>query len=96
MLGTGLEVRMDVTLNLTALDEATRTWLQDEARRTGTSVELVIERLIQRSVARERQAARAQRFHDLDGLAGTWSAEEADAFRTATADFAQTDPELWR
>ena len=87
---------MDVTLNLTALDAATRTWLQDEARRAGTSVELVIERLIQRSVAQERQAARAQRFHDLDGLAGTWSTEEADEFRVATADFTQTDPDLWR
>lgn len=87
---------MDITLNLNTMDAATRAWIQDEARRTNISVEVVVERLIQRGVAAERQAARAQRYHDLDRLAGTWSAEEANAFRTATADFAQIDPALWR
>lgn len=87
---------MDITLDLATFDVATRTWIQDEARRTGTSLEVVIARLIKRGVDVERQAARAQRFHDLDSLAGTWSAEEADAFRAATADFDQIDPALWR
>ncbi|MEI6778816.1 MAG: hypothetical protein WCK70_18105 [Chloroflexales bacterium] len=86
---------MEIMLHMTALDMATRTWIQHEAQRTGASVETVIERLIQRGVMAERQAARTQRFHDLDGLAGTWSSEEAEAFRAATADFAQIDPALW-
>jgi len=50
--------------------------------------------LLQRGVAAERQVERAQRFHDLDSLAGTWSAEEVDAFRAATH-FTQIDPTLW-
>lgn len=87
---------MDITLNLDIMDAATRAWIQDEARRTNTSVEVVLERLIQRGLAAERQEARAQRYHDLDRLAGTWSADEADAFRAATADFEQIDPALWR
>ncbi len=86
---------MDVVVHMTAMDMATRTWIQHEAQRTGVSVERVIERLIQRGVMAEQQAMRAQRFHDLDPLAGTWSGEEAEAFRTATADFAQIDPALW-
>jgi hypothetical protein len=96
MLNAHWEANMDVTLNLSALDKATRAWIQDEARRTGTSLEEVIERLIQRSVALERQTEQAQRYHDLDSLAGTWSEEETNAFRAATADFAQVDPALWQ
>lgn len=87
---------MDIMLHMTALDTATRTWIQNEARRTGTSVETVIERLILRGVVAERQSSRAQRFHDLDDLAGTWSVEDAEEFRVATADFSQIDPALWR
>lgn len=87
---------MEITLNMNALDGVTRDWIQDEARRTGASVEEVIERLIKRGITAERQAARAQRYHDLDSLAGTWSAEDADAFRLATADFAKIDETLWQ
>ena len=87
---------MEITLNMNALDGATRDWIQDEARRTGASVEEVIERLIKRGITAERQAALAQRYHDLDNLAGTWSAEVADVFRLVTADFAQIDETLWQ
>ena len=87
---------MELTLNLNMLDNITRAWIEDEARRTSVSVEQVIERLIQRGVAFERQAVQAQRYHDLDSLAGTWSADEADAFQAATVDFAQIDTTLWR
>lgn len=87
---------MELILNLNMLDNITRAWIEDEARRTSVSVEQVIERLIQRGVAFERQAARAQRYHDLDSLAGTWSTDEADAFQAATVNFAQIDTTLWR
>lgn len=87
---------MEITLNMDALDGATRNWIQDEARRTGASVEEVIDRLIKRGIMAERQSAQAQRYHDLDKLAGTWSSEEADAFRLATADFTQIDVRVWQ
>jgi hypothetical protein len=32
---------------------------------------------------------------DLDALAGTWSENEADAFKAAIAPLEQVDPELW-
>jgi hypothetical protein len=47
--------------------------------------------LIKRGITAERRSAQAQRYHDLDKLAGTWSSEDADAFRLATADFARID-----
>jgi hypothetical protein len=91
-----LEASLEITLNMDLFHRVTRVWIHDEARRTGASVETVIERLIQRGIAVERQAARVQRYDNLDHLAGTWSAEEADAFRVATADFTQIDTTLWR
>lgn len=87
---------MEMTVHINTLDRVTQVWIQDETRRTGASVEQVIARLIQRGVAIERQAARVQRYHDVDHLAGTWSAEEADTFRSTLADFAQIEPGLWR
>ena len=33
--------------------------------------------------------------HDLDGLAGTWTEEEAAEFETATEGFRQVEPDLW-
>jgi hypothetical protein len=95
-LGDGLEAAVDITLNIDVLGTSTRIWIEDEARRTGKSVEAVIEHLIQRGVAVERQASLPQLFHDLDSLAGTWSVEEANAFRAATTDFSKIDETLWR
>ncbi len=34
-------------------------------------------------------------YHDLDDLAGTWSAEEAESFETVIADFEKIDEHLW-
>lgn len=81
---------------ITHLDSATRAWIQEESRRTGASVEVIIERLIQRGIAAELQVARGQRFHDLDALAGTLSAEDAAEFQTVLADFEQIDAALWK
>lgn len=35
-------------------------------------------------------------YHDLDMLAGTWSAEDGTQFLAAIADFNQVDAELWQ
>jgi hypothetical protein len=87
---------MDIRFSTTTLDTATRAWIEEESRRTGAPVEAVIARLIQRGLAAESGAGTAPRYHDLDELAGTWSADEADAFRASIGDFARIDPALWR
>ena len=68
-------------LTITQLDHTVTEWIEQEAQRTGMPIEAV---------------ARRQRYHDLDALAGTWSAEEADEFRHAIADLNQIDPTLWQ
>lgn len=40
-------------------------------------------------------AGGAGRSHELDALAGTWSAEEAAEFDAALQELRRTDPELW-
>lgn len=87
---------MEMTVHMHTLDSVTRTWIQDEARRTGSSLETVIARLIQHGIVAERQAARTHTYHDLDALAGTWSVEEARAFHTAMSAFSQIEPALWQ
>lgn len=87
---------MDVTVDLDQLNAATRQWIEDEARCRGISLEAVIERLIERGFTVEVQADQRQCYHDLDALAGTWSAEEAAEFKPATRDFEQIDTALWQ
>jgi hypothetical protein len=37
-----------------------------------------------------------KKYDDLNTLAGTWSAEEAQAFNRNTAAFAEVDAALWK
>jgi hypothetical protein len=83
-------------LTITQLDHTVTEWIEQEAQRTGMPIEAVARRLIYRGLEVERQQARQQRYHDLDALAGTWSAEEAEEFRHAIAEFNQIDPTLWQ
>ncbi len=87
---------MGQPLTITQLDNNAIEWIEREARRTGLSVEAVVRQLIYRGLEVERHKIRQQRLHDLDELAGTWSAEEAGEFRQAIADLNQIDPALWQ
>ena len=85
---------METTLLITQLDQATLAWIAQEAERTGLSIEAVARRLIYRGL--EAEKVKPETYHDLDDLAGTWSAEEADEFRQAIADLEQVDTSLWQ
>ena len=86
---------MGQSVTITQLDTTATEWIEQEAQRTGLPVEDVVRTLIYRGLEVERQKARRQHYHDLDALAGTWSAEEADEFRRAIADLNQIDSTLW-
>jgi hypothetical protein len=87
---------MTQSLTITHLDRTAMEWIEQEAQRTGMPQEAIARLLIYRGLEVERQKVHQQRFHDLDALAGTWNAEEADAFRTSIADFSHIDLSLWR
>jgi hypothetical protein len=86
---------MEKPLTIAELDATTINWIEQEAQRSGTPVDHVVRRLIYRGLEEEQRRARRQRYHDLDALAGTWSAVDADEFKQGTADFNQIDPTLW-
>ena len=56
----------------------------------GTSLNRLV---LQRLTGDSPQPGRHQ--GDLDGLAGSWSAEDAEAFTAAIAPLEQVDPALW-
>ena len=87
---------MSAPITVQNLDETTARWIEEEARRRGVSAETVVLELIHKGINLERQHAHLETHHDLDSLAGTWSAEEADEFLKAIADFEQMDEKLWR
>jgi hypothetical protein len=87
---------MGQPLTITQLDNTATEWIEREAQHTGMSVEAVVRQPIYRGLEVERQKARRQRHHDLDALAGTWSAEEADEFNHTIADSNQIDPGICR
>ena len=87
---------MPKSITISDIDDATATWLTEEAGRRGVSVERVAGLLLLRGVEWERRRAELPTYHDLDALAGTWSEDEAAAFLQAVSDFEQVDPSLWQ
>lgn len=78
------------------MDEATAKWIREAAQRRGVSTETVVLDLIHKGINIERRDSDSQAYHDLDALAGTWSADEAAEFLKAIADFEQVDEKLWQ
>lgn len=85
-------------ISLRGIDEETASRLKEEAKRRRVSVNALILNLIKHGVEVGSRTRRRRRrvYHDLDALAGTWTAKEASEFLKAIADFEQVDPELWR
>ena len=71
-------------------DDAQLRNLKAQARRQGVSLHrLVLQRL-------SGQDGPVERAHDdLEALAGTWSAQDAEEFEAAIAPLERVDPELW-
>ena len=87
---------MPRSLTIEDVDDATASWLVEEAGRRGVSVESVAAQLLQRGLEWERRRAALATYHDLDALAGTWNEDTAAAFLQIIADFEQVEPSLWQ
>lgn len=83
------------SMSLRGIDEETKRRLKEEAARQGVSLNTLILRYIRHGVGLTETDRRVL-HHDLDALAGTWSEEEAEAFRQAVQVFEAPDVELWR
>ena len=66
------------------------------AKSRGVSVNRVITEMLDVEAGVAPATKRLATHHDLDELAGTWSAAEARTFKQAAAPFGEIDKELWR
>ena len=87
---------MGVSVTVENIDPDVLGRLQLEALRRGTDVGMVIKQLIRDNLSPALPSVPTQMHHDLDTLAGTWSAAEADIFNVATSDLARLDEDLWK
>jgi hypothetical protein len=90
---------MGSQLTVRGVDARLERALRAEAKRRGLSVNRTVLGLLHERTglaAASGGSAPATRFSDLDHLAGTWSAEEADAFDRRLRSERRSDAELWR
>jgi hypothetical protein len=87
---------MVVSLTIDNLNPEILRRLSCEAQRRGVDVKVLIKEMIQDQLGLMPASDAAETYHDLDALAGTWSAEEAAAFLTTVADTRQCDEDLWK
>jgi hypothetical protein len=86
---------MGVSITVEGLEPAILDRLHVEALRRGVDVGVVIQQVIRDGLGPVATSDPIQ-SHDLDALAGTWTAEDTAAFLSATADFRQCDEDMWK
>ena len=78
-------------LSIRGIDEQTSSLLKQEAKRRGISINTLILELLRRGIGLSPEKSI---YHDLDHLAGTWTAEEAAAFLETQQDFERIEEDL--
>ena len=83
------------TITLRNLPVSLDRTIRQRAKKKGVSVNKVIISLLQDHLG-EPEMRLVRRYHDLDGLAGSWSKQEAEAFEKTLAQQRAIDPEMWK
>lgn len=89
---------MSRTITLRNLPADLETRIETMAREEGASLAQTVIRLLLRATGLrppEHRDGKPAQHHDLDALAGTWSAEEAAEFERALAAQRGIDPDVW-
>ncbi|NLF08148.1 MAG: hypothetical protein GX594_09245 [Pirellulaceae bacterium] len=87
---------MTISFSLDDLSASVIGKLQIEAERRGVDVKDVVIELIKDGIVHTETANSSELHHDLDALAGTWSADEAAAFLSSVSDMRKCDEDLWK
>lgn len=69
--------------------------LEQEAAKTGKSLNKTVLTLLEKATGARGSARRPVRFHDLDDLAGSWTAKQAREFDGHLDELRPIDPEIW-
>ena len=86
---------MELVIDFENLDKTIIRQLQKEAEQHEMTLNNFVLYLVRLGLATLREQSESTVYHDLDDLAGTWSAEEAESFAMNTTDFAKIDDKLW-
>jgi len=70
--------------------------VRSKAKQEGLSLNRAVARLLEEAVGGGGRRTEPTLHHDLDGLSGTWSEAEADAFDASLRQERQVDPKAWR
>ncbi len=70
--------------------------IRRKAEADGASINKTVLSLLEECSGASKKKPRKPLHHDLDSLAGSWSAREASAFDKALAEQRQIDTELWK
>jgi hypothetical protein len=70
--------------------------IRRKAEAEGASINKTVLSLLDECAGTSKKKPRRTLHHDLDALAGSWSAHEASAFDKALAEQQQIDPDLWK
>ena len=83
-------------ISVRGIDDKAFLRLKKQAQQEGSSLNSLVVKVLE-TVAGVRLADKAnEQFDDLDALQGTWSKQDAEAFESASADFAQVDEAMWK
>jgi len=78
--------------NLRGIPEEVMALLKQEAKRLRTSVNVLILKMIEKGLGFSHKKTT---YHDLDHLAGSWSAAEEKSFEESIKHLEKIDKELW-
>ena len=84
------------TIIVRNLDEQTHERLKREAKARAVSVNTLMQEFIRAGLRSRRAQGASGRYHDLDMLAGKWSAREEREFFEHIRPLSEIDEELWR
>lgn len=83
------------TMTLRGIDDAIAGALKEKARREDSSVNAVMLKILKESLGIDKKR-RSAVYDDLNHLAGTWSAQDAAEFESATSVFEHVDEDIWK
>ncbi len=87
---------MVIQLTIENLDTEVVERLRTEADRRGVDIAVVVNEVLKEGLHLVAKTSSGQTHHDLDALAGTWSAEEAESFLGGVANLRQIDEDMWK
>lgn len=81
--------------NLRGMPQEVMLFLKKEAKNQQISINSLILNIIEQGIGYTPQKKK-KIYHELDELAGTWTAQESKAFKEKNKTFENIDPELWK